>query len=123
MSTHTDIAAVVDGYIAVFNEADAERRRALITETFTADATYLDPIMAGDGADGIDAMVAGVHQQFPGHRFELTQGPDAHHDRVRFAWQLLAPGGEQAVGRGVDFTTVADDGRLRAVTGFLEPAA
>ena len=122
MSTHTDTASVVDGYIAVFNEADTERRRALIADTFTPDATYLDPIMAGDGADGIDAMVAGVHQQFPGHRFELTQGPDAHHDRVRFAWRLLAPGGDQEVGRGVDFATVADDGRLRAVTGFLEPA-
>jgi SnoaL-like domain len=123
MNTHTDIASVVNGYIAVFNEADTERRRALIAETFTSDATYLDPLMSGDGADGIDAMVAGVHQQFPGHRFELTQGPDAHHDRVRFAWRLVAPGGEQAVGRGVDFATVAGDGRLRAITGFLEPAA
>jgi hypothetical protein len=24
---------------------------------------------------------------------------------------------------GVDFATVADDGRMRSVTGFLEPAA
>jgi hypothetical protein len=118
-----DIAGIVQGYIAVFNETDAERRRALIAETFTDDATYLDPLMSGDGAAEIDAMVAGVHAQFPGHRFELVHGPDAHHDRVRFAWRLLAPDGGPAVGGGVDFGTLSQDGRLRAITGFLEPAA
>jgi hypothetical protein len=41
---------------------------------------------------------------------------------VRFTWQLVAENGD-AVATGVDFATVADDGRLRAVTGFLEPAA
>jgi hypothetical protein len=82
------------------------------------DATYLDPLMSGEGQDGIDAMIAGAQQQFPGHRFELSMGPDAHHDRVRFAWSLLGEDGP--VAGGVDFATVADDGRLRAVTGFLE---
>jgi hypothetical protein len=37
---------------------------------------------------------------------------------VRFAWNLIGAGGPVAV--GVDFATVAPDGRLRAVTGFLE---
>jgi hypothetical protein len=123
MNTHTDIASVVNGYIAVFNEADTERRRALIAETFTSDATYLDPLMSGDGPDGIDAMVAGAQEQFPGQRFELTAGPDHHHDRVRFAWRMVGEDGGAEVARGVDFATLDGDGRLRSVTGFLEPAA
>ncbi len=118
-----DINAVVAGYIATFNETDPERRRALVTETFATDASYLDPIMSGDGHDGIDAMIAGAQQQFPGHRFVLTTGPDIHHDRVRFAWDLVGTNGGDRVAAGVDFATLADDGRLRAVTGFLEPAA
>jgi hypothetical protein len=118
----TDITAVVAGYIATFNETDPTRRRALVADTFAADATYLDPLMSGDGHEGIDAMIAGAQQQFPGHRFELSAGPDAHHDRVRFAWDLVGPGDGTPVAAGVDFATVADDGRLRAVTGFLEPA-
>ena len=77
--------------------------------------------MSGDGHDGIDAMIAGAQQQFPGHRFELASGPDAHNDRVRFAWRLV--GADGPVGAGVDFATVAPDGRLRTVTGFLEPPA
>jgi hypothetical protein len=67
-------------------------------------------------------MVAGAQEQFPGHRFELTAGPDAHHDRVRFAWRLVGAEGGDPVAAGVDFATLAGDGRLRAVTGFLEGA-
>jgi hypothetical protein len=114
----TDITTIVDNYIAAWNEADPSRRREIVAETFTDDATYLDPLMSGEGQDGIDALIAGAQQQFPGHRFELSPGPDAHHDRVRFAWSLLGEDGP--VAGGVDFATVADDGRLRAVTGFLE---
>ena len=118
-----EVTTVVDGYIAMWNETSGEARRAIIAETWTEDATYVDPLMSGEGAAGIDAMVSGVQEQFAGHRFELTAGPDHHHDRVRFAWRLVGANGGPAVAHGVDFATLADDGRLRSVTGFLEPAA
>jgi hypothetical protein len=117
----TDINTVVHGYIASWNETSPDRRRELVAETFADDATYVDPMLSGHGHDGIDAMIAAAQSQFPGHRTELTAGPDAHHDRVRFAWELLGADGEGRVAAGVDFATVADDGRLRSVTGFLEP--
>jgi hypothetical protein len=114
----TNITTVVDTYIAAWNEPDPERRRALVGETWTEDGSYLDPLMSGDGPDAIADMIAAAQGQFPGHRFALASGPDAHHDRVRFSWQLV--GGDGPVATGVDFATVAEDGRLRAVTGFLE---
>jgi len=113
----TDITTTVTKYIAGWNEADPQRRRALVEETYAPDARYLDPQFAGEGTEGIDAMIAGVQEQFPGHSFELVDGPDAHHDRVRFTWHLNGPDGPVAV--GTDFATVADDGRLADVTGFL----
>ena len=112
------IASVVDTYIAAWNEGDPQRRRALVGETWTDDGTYLDPLMSGAGADEIAAMIGAAQAQFPGHRFELHFGPDAHNDVVRFAWTLTA--GDGPVARGTDFATVAEDGRLRSVTGFLE---
>ena len=115
----TDVATVVDTYIAMWNETDPERRRALAEQTWTDDATYVDPLMTGEGPGGIDAMVAGAQAAYPGHEFRLVAGPDAHHDRVRFTWQLF--GAEDTpVATGIDFATVAEDGRLREVTGFLE---
>jgi hypothetical protein len=116
----TNITTVVDTYIACWNEADAARRRELVAQAFTDDARYLDPLMSGDGTDGITAMIGAAQAQFPGHRFELSAGPDAHNDVVRFGWTLSGTDGPVAA--GVDFATVADDGRLRAVTGFLEPS-
>jgi hypothetical protein len=113
------VARVVDTYIAMWNETEPGRRRALVAETMSDDATYLDPVMSGAGVDGIDAMIASAQQQLPGHSFTLIAGPDAHHDRVRFGWSLAANAGDP-VAVGVDFVTLADDGRMREVTGFLE---
>jgi len=114
-----DITTLIDGYLAAWNESDPERRRVLVERTFAADADYLDPLMSGAGRDGIDAMIAGAQQAYPGHRFELAAGPDAHHDRVRFSWHLVADGGAP-VATGHDFATVTPDGRLHSITGFLE---
>ena len=114
------ITSVVDTYIASWNETDAERRLALVSETFTDDARYLDPLMSGEGVDGIAAMIGAAQSQFPGHRFELAGAPESHHDRVRFTWHLKPVAGGDAVAIGSDFAVVADDGRLRSVTGFLD---
>jgi hypothetical protein len=114
----TDIEQIVDRYVAVWNETDPSRRYALIVTTWTEDGRYLDPLMAGEGHEGIDAMVQGVQTQFPGFQFRRTGAVDAHHDRVRFAWEL-GPGEGAALAGGVDFGTVVD-GRLRTITGFLD---
>jgi hypothetical protein len=114
-----DITTLIDGYISTWNETDPERRRELVGRTFTDDARYVDPLVQGEGADGIDAMIAGVQERFPGYRFELASGPDAHHDRVRFSWHLVADGGAP-LAIGIDFAELGPDGRLQSVTGFLE---
>jgi len=117
-----DPAQLIDGYIATWNEKDPDRRRALVDSTFTDDADYLDPLMHGAGRHAIDAMIAGVQQRYADYRFELADGPDAHNDRVRFAWHLVANDTGESIATGYDFGTLAPDGRLRSVTGFLEVA-
>lgn len=112
-------AATVAAYFAAWNETDPARRRAAIERAWTADASYLDPMFSAEGTDGIDALVAGVHQQYPGYHFRLTGPVDAHHDRARWGWELVGPdGGDPMIG-GVDFAVLAPDGRLCQVTGFF----
>jgi hypothetical protein len=120
----TDFANLVDRYIAMWNETDAKRRRDIIAKLWAENAQYVDPLMSGDGATGIDAMVQGVQQRFPAHRFSLTSKVDAHNDRVRFGWALGDGAGEPLVA-GVDFGVVSPDGRLQSITGFIDrmPAA
>jgi len=118
-----DATALIDRYIAVWNETDTARRRALIAQTWTPDARYLDPLMAGAGREGIDAMVQAVQEAYPGNRFRRTSEVDLHHDRVRFGW-TLGPDGGPALAQGIDFAVIAPEQLLASVTGFLDqPAA
>jgi SnoaL-like domain len=114
--TNTTVA----NYIAAWNEGDTERRRELVAQVWTEDGTYLDPLMAGAGTEQLTAMIGAAQAQFSGHRFELSVAPDAHNDVVRFTWTLTGPNGAAAVGQ--DFATLAEDGRFKTVTGFLEAA-
>jgi hypothetical protein len=119
----TAVSATVDSYFLVWNETDAAQRRLAVAAVFTDDAEYVDPMAAVAGHDGMTHLVGAVQQQFPGHRFVRSGAVDLHHDRVRFGWDLVAPGGA-VVASGTDVARLAADGRLATVTGFLEaPAA
>jgi len=116
-----DLTALVDRYIAIWNEEDPASRQRLIAQTWTTEARYRDPMLEGDGPAGIDAMTAAVQAQFPGLRFRRTGGVDAHHDQIRFPWEASMNGADPVIA-GVDFGVVAKDGRLAAITGFLDLA-
>ncbi|NPU65222.1 nuclear transport factor 2 family protein [Bradyrhizobium sp. 83012] len=114
----TEIAAIADGYIALWNERDATQRRTLLARQWTDDASYVDPLMYGSGYDGIDALVNGVQQRFPDFRFRLRGSANGHGNYVRFAW-TLGPADADGPIEGTDFVELAD-GRIRRVTGFLD---
>ena len=114
-----DVQQTIDGYFAVWNESDAARRRALIAQTWSDDAEYVDPLLAARGAEGIDAMVGGVQAQYPSHAFRLAGPVDSHNDRARFAWEMVGPDATPVVA-GLDVAVIAPDGRLRSVTGFID---
>jgi SnoaL-like domain len=111
-------------YVQSWNATDATERRALVEAVFTPNAVYVDPLVTVTGWDAIDHTIGAVQQQFPGLRFTLADGVDAHHDQVRFRWQLGAPEAEEPLVVGFD-VAVAADGRFDRVYGFLDkvPAA
>jgi hypothetical protein len=117
-----DANAIVTAYLAAWNARDPSDRRAAIEKAWTEDGSYLDPMMEGEGHAGLDAMIAAAQNQFPGLRFSLRHDPELHHDRIRFSWSL-APEGGSPVAHGTDFAIVAEDGRFRCVTGFLDQGA
>ncbi len=116
MNTLTDL---VDRYIETWNETDRGRRRDLIAKTWTERAIYLDPVLQGEGREGIHTMIDGVQERFPGHRFRRTGDVESHHDRVRFTWELVPEQGDPVVS-GTDFGTVTSDNLLHSVVGFFD---
>lgn len=113
-----DYTGLIERYITLWNETDAERRSALIAQTFTENAYYRDPLMAGEGHAAINGLVQGVQAQFPGHTLRLSGGVDGFGDRVRCSWELVPERGP-AVVKATDFGVIVD-GRLVEVTGFLD---
>jgi hypothetical protein len=63
---------IAEQYLAAWNERDAAARRARVAHLFTLEAGYKDPLMKGSGHSGIDALIAGAQEHFPGHRFTLS---------------------------------------------------
>jgi hypothetical protein len=119
----TQIDTIIDdGYFAMWNDTDADKRRHIIAATWTDGASYVDPMFTASGHEGLDALAAGAQQQFPGHTFRRTTPVDTHHDRARWGWDLVGPSGEPVV-VGVDFAVLASDGRLSEITGFFEQVA
>jgi len=111
--------AVTEAYVATWNETDPARRRAGIAAAWAEAGTYRDPVMASDGPAGIDAMLAGVQAKFPGFVLKRTSRVDAHNGALRFTWSL-GPAAGPSVVEGVDFCTLAPDGRLASVVGFID---
>ena len=74
--------------------------------------------MEATGIDAIAALADVVLEHYPDHRFERTSAIDTHHDVGRYAWALVAPGGDVSVA-GLDVVRVGPDGKLRSVHGFF----
>jgi hypothetical protein len=114
----TDLNTIAENYIAAWNESDAARRQALLKAAFTDDVSYRDPIMQGDGHNGLAALIDGVQKRFADFRFSLKGKPDGFGDTIRFSWNL-GPEGTDSVIEGTDIGVV-ENGRLKSVTGFLD---
>lgn len=114
----TDHATIARRYIELWNERTPSRRREMLSQNWTADAHYVDPLMSGDGLDGVDALIAGVQQKFPDFTFKLLGEANGFGDHVRFSWGL-GPDGVDSPIKGTDFA-VLKEGRIRSITGFLD---
>jgi hypothetical protein len=115
----TDPKNVAERYIALWNEADPAVRRQLLARDWAEGATYVDPMMSGKGAAEIEGLIAGARQQFPDYSFRLIGKPDGHGEHVRFSWSLGPGDFVDAPIEGTDVALVRD-GRIQAITGFLD---
>jgi|SRR5262249_5378263 len=72
----SNVAEMVNRYLAAWNERNPGRRHALIADTWTDAGYYVDPHRRGDGHDGIDVMMQAVQERFPAYRFRLSGAVD-----------------------------------------------
>jgi SnoaL-like domain len=114
----TTVTTVVDAYLAAYGEPDPDVRAVRLEAAFTADCRLIDPPAVGEGRAGVSGLADALQGQFPGHTFRRSTAVDAHHDHVRYGWELLGPDGAVVL-RGMDVAALAPDGRLEQVVGFF----
>jgi len=112
-----DTTAIIDAYFAMWNEADSANRLQHAKQAWADNGRYVDPAREGEGHEGISEMMEVARGHFPGFTLRRSSGIDVHHDKLRFAWEAVAPDGSVPIA-GVDFGELAPDGRLQRITGF-----
>lgn len=113
----TTLDSTIEQYFNLWNAADAASRRSSLEACCAPDIHYVDPQYDARGYTDIEALAAGFGARYPGHRFRRLGSLDEHHDRARWSWEMVAPDATIVV-TGVDFGVLAEDGRLREITGF-----
>jgi hypothetical protein len=117
-----DPNALAGRYVAVWNEADAERRRQRIAELWIPEGATLHQKLEARGYAALEARVRGSQEKWvrdAGYLFRLRYA-DGHHGTVRCRWEMVKPGGEVA-SVGFDFLVLAGDGRIGTAYQFIEP--
>ncbi len=122
MEIALNIKQIIDAYGAAWLEEDPVKRLGLLQTAWSEDGVYQDPGADVAGRQALSDHIGGFHKKTPGERIVITGGVDCHHGKLRFTWKMVTAAGATAV-EGMDFGTLADDGRLASIVGFFGPPA
>ncbi|WP_329224708.1 nuclear transport factor 2 family protein [Streptomyces canus] len=121
MSANTDrYENAVSRYFEAWNAGESKARTKAVAAAWAVGGGYTDPLADVVGHEQIAGVIAAAHEQFPGFAFRLTGAVDGHHDTARFSWELVSEVDGSAPVAGFDVITLAGDGRIRSVLGFLD---
>jgi hypothetical protein len=131
--------STAENYVALWNEPDADRRRRMIAELWTADARHtLQPpqeireiaarpglaiaaILEARGREEIEGRATSAYEHWVGSEglsFRGRDDVDRLGDVVKFHWDALGKDGE-VVAVGLVFLVLAADGRIERDYTFV----
>lgn len=109
-------------YIAMWNEPDADRRRALMEQCWAERGRLVTRISVLDGREALWKSMGGFHTDPRGLRAKLTTVIDAGETVFRFAGIVAAPDGA-SLGEAYDVGEIGADGKIVVLYTFSGPLA
>jgi hypothetical protein len=128
-----------DRYVAVWNEPDPERRRAMVTELWAPDGEHVlapprevTELAAGmkmssafevRGHRELEDRVADAHERFiASGEYEFRRRGDAERlrDVIKFRWEMVATQDRSLAGVGLEFLMTDAEGRILRDYQFIE---
>jgi hypothetical protein len=110
-----ELNQLVNRYIALWHEPDAELRRQSITELWVEDGAQFTRLREIRGYQALVERVSTAYEKFVKTEcflFRLSGDVDAHHNAVKFTWEMVPAGGGEAAAVGTIFLLLSDDGRI-----------
>jgi hypothetical protein len=118
------ISALVERYVALWNQADAQLRRRSINQLWAEDGAHFSRSIEARGHAQIEARVAKAHAEFVGsgrYIFVSANNVQSHHGGVRFNWRMVGVSDQRVAAIGFDFLLLDADGRIRSDHQFNDP--
>ena len=111
----SELNELVDRYIAVWHEPDAERRRKRIAELWVEDGVQFTRSREFRGYQALEERVEAAHEEFVktgGFVFRQSGDVNEHHNALMFRWEMVPFTGGEVAAAGTIFLLL-DDGRIR----------
>ena len=128
-----------DRYVAVWNERNPERRRALVAELWAPDGEHvlmppqdvrkaaaemtMRSVFEVRGHRELDARVTDAYERFiASGDYDFRRRDDAERlrDVVKFRWEMVATDDGSVAGLGLEFLVIDGEGRIRSDYQFIE---
>jgi hypothetical protein len=113
---------LADRYAALWNEADAERRRRAIAELWSPTGVHFVKARESRGHEALYERVTGayeknVHER--GFRFRACQDAQRLRNVVTFHWEMIRPDSGEVAALGLEFMQLDDNGLIEADHQFI----
>ncbi len=113
---------LADRYAAVWNERDADARRAQIAELWQPDGVHYVGTREARGYAALEARVAEAYEKNVrdgGFAFRAAKNAQALRGVLTFNWEMFSPGMDDVLALGLEFLQVDADGRIVSDHQFI----
>ncbi len=120
----TNLQDLTNQYIAVWNEADARKRRSRIESLWAPDGVHFTPTREFRGHDALELRVEEAHGEFArdkGLVVRLSGQSSGHHGIAKFYWEIIDPRADAVVALGFDVLRLDESDRIASDHQFIEP--
>lgn len=105
-------------YWTAWNADDLDRVPKLLASAVTDDVEWNDPRDSFVGIDALELAIRDLRTTKPEYRFVIASEIDAHHNRLRYRWDMSRNG--RTLMEGLDIVTVHPaTGLISRVDGFF----
>jgi len=109
-------------YVALWNEADADARRAAIAALWREDGAHFVKEREARGHAGLEQRVIGSFEKNvggKGNRFRLRDYAQRLRDVVTFTWEMVPAGADTVLAVGQEFLVLDAEDRIIADYQFI----